>query len=284
MGVTPLTQQVFAQEFPQLQQVALPAYNIRYSSVLPIWLKLIFDLPRLKNVIKKENRQLNDIVSKNNIEVVISDNRYGLFNTKTINVMVCHQVNLVTPFFSSIANSIHMKWLSKFTEIWVPDYQDRSKALAGELSNNKLNLNCKYIGPLSRLTKLNTKQKYDHLFLLSGPDPQHTDLLKRVIELTKRSSSRLIAIVTSKEVKLTSGVDVFYLPDSKTLSELIASSKQIICRSGYSTLMDMYLMGKTDLVLIPTKGQSEQEYLAEYWKTHFNTVILSEHKLNEFKI
>lgn len=284
LGVTPLTELVLGQAFPQLQKISLPSYEIRYSLVLPIWLKLVFDLPRLRAVIKKEHQLLNEIVLKNNIDVVVSDNRYGLYHPNTKNIIVCHQINLITPFFSKLANMIHKKWLSKFNEVWVPDHQDRSKALAGKLSDNKWNLNCRYIGALSRLTKLNSEQKYDQLFLLSGPDPQHTDLLNKILMLAKNNHSKRIAVVTSKKTEAVIGVDVFHLPDNKKLSELIASSKQIICRSGYSTLMDMYLLNKTDLVLIPTKGQAEQEYLAVHWKNQFNAVILNEDKLNNYNL
>jgi hypothetical protein len=284
LGVTPLTELVLGQAFPQLQKINLPPYEIRYSLVLPIWLKLVFDLPRLRAVIKKEHQLLNEIVLKNNIDVVVSDNRYGLYHPNTKNIIVCHQINLITPFFSTFANMIHKKWLSKFSEVWVPDHQNRSKALAGKLSDNKWKLNCKYIGPLSRLIKLNSEQKYDQLFLLSGPDPQHSDLLNKVLALAKNNHSKKIAVVTSKKTEAVNGADVFQLPDNKKLSELIASSKQINCRSGYSTLMDMHLLNKKDLVLIPTKGQTEQEYLAEHWKTHFNAIILNEDKLNNYNL
>lgn len=284
LGVTPLTSKILELEFPQLQKINISPYNISYSSVLPIWLKFLIHLPRFRAVIKKEHRELSQIVSGNNIDVIISDNRYGLYHSNTINIVICHQINLITPFFTSIANSIHKKWLNKFTEIWVPDFQDRSKSLAGALSSNKLNLNCNYIGPLSRLSIIKVDEKYDYLFLLSGPDPQHTVLLNKVIALAKKSTSKKVAIVTSKKIEHKDDVDVFYLPDTKKLSELIASSKQVICRSGYSTLMDLHLFGKTDLILIPTKGQTEQEYLAQHWKTHFNALILNENKLNEFKL
>jgi UDP-N-acetylglucosamine:LPS N-acetylglucosamine transferase len=120
--------------------------------------------------------------------------------------------------------------------------------------------------------------------LLSGPDPQHADLLNKVLALAKNNHSKKIAVVTSKKTEAVIGAEVFQLPDNKKLSELIASSKQIICRSGYSTLMDMYLLEKKDLVLIPTKGQTEQEYLAEHWKTHFNAIILNEDKLNNYNL
>ena len=40
------------------------------------------------------------------------------------------------------------------------------------------------------------------------------------------------------------------------------SAKKIICRSGYSTIMDLVVLGKKAF-FIPTPGQFEQEYLAQ---------------------
>ena len=53
--------------------------------------------------------------------------------------------------------------------------------------------------------------------------------------------------------------------DTPTLQSLIASTPTVMCRSGYSTLMDLVSLDKK-AILIPTSGQTEQEYLAEHMK------------------
>lgn len=63
------------------------------------------------------------------------------------------------------------------------------------------------------------------------------------------------------------------MPDAKQLSELIKSANCIICRSGYSTLMDLFVLKKTNLILIPTPAQSEQLYLASYWKKKYGAKV-----------
>ena len=79
-------------------------------------------------------------------------------------------------------------------------------------------------------------------------------------------------------------MDVFNFPKKEALRKLILSSKKIICRSGYSTLMDMHLLGKKELILIPTPGQTEQEYLAVYWKEKFNSQYLPQNKIYNFTL
>ena len=51
-----------------------------------------------------------------------------------------------------------------------------------------------------------------------------------------------------------------------SLNIVISQSKLIICRSGYSTVMDLAKLGKK-AIFIPTPGQTEQEYLANYYMT-----------------
>jgi UDP-N-acetylglucosamine:LPS N-acetylglucosamine transferase len=81
----------------------------------------------------------------------------------------------------------------------------------------------------------------------------------------------------------------------RELRQMIKAAKVIICRPGYSTLMDLAVLGRT-AVLVPTPGQTEQEYLADYLSSgglflkmdqrHFDleTAIESGKKLNNFVI
>jgi UDP-N-acetylglucosamine:LPS N-acetylglucosamine transferase len=55
---------------------------------------------------------------------------------------------------------------------------------------------------------------------------------------------------------------VSHLPSDELKAHLLAA-KEIICRSGYSSIMDLHVLGKK-ATLIPTPGQTEQEYLADY--------------------
>lgn len=284
LGCTSLTEKILNEEFPQLEKVQLPEYAISYSNTMPIWFKLVSQYSRIKSIINREHQMLVNLIRTKNIEVVISDNRYGLFNKDILSIMVCHQINLVAPFLSKLANKIHATLLHNFNEIWVPDFEDGSRRLAGELSRNKLGFHCKYIGPLSRLEKVNNEITYDLLFLLSGPEPSQTNLLNSIISKVKGSSTKKIVIVSSANPSVTiiPSVTFFQLPSAKDLSAIISKSKVVICRSGYSTLMDMYVLGKKNLILIPTKGQTEQEYLAEYWSRKMDSVILKESEIKQY--
>lgn len=283
IGTTSLTEKIFKEEFPELERLQLPEYDISYSSVLPLWLKLGTQYPKILNAIKQEHELLETYILEKKIDIVVSDNRYGLYSKDAHSIIICHQLNLKTPIFEKWSNSTHVELLRKFNEVWVPDYEEKDKKLSGELSENVFGLNCKYIGPLSRLQKVKTEIKYDYLFLLSGPEPTQTDLLKSVIDKLKDYKGKAV-IVSSSSISsdLQENIILIKLPKANELSEIIAASKTVICRSGYSTLMDMHALGKKELILIPTPGQTEQEYLAEFWSKMFNSVCLPEGQLGTY--
>lgn len=291
LGITPLTKTILEPEFPQLKKIELPAYEIEYSKTLPLWIKLGLSYPRLSQIIAKEKKLLDKIISENNINVVISDNRFGLYSSKVHCVFMTHQVFLKAPAFQKLAQSVNKKYILKYNEVWVPDHASSETNLSGELSHGThFHKNVKYIGPKSRLQDVICdveKNKYDYLFLLSGPEPGRTTLEAALVKKAKEAHKK-IALVRGSRFKIqdsrTEGIDIFDFPSKEELKKLILSSQKIICRSGYSTLMDMHLLGKKELILIPTPGQSEQEYLAEYWHNQFGTTTLLEKNIQHFNL
>jgi len=274
LGVTPLTSKILCTEFPELEVIALPNYSIQYSRILPLWLKLLLQFPKIAAVIKKENLLLDHWIQKHQLDIVISDNRYGLFHPKTTNIIICHQINLKAPLFNRASNKKNIGYLKNFHEVWVPDYQNANDNLAGSLSINVHKLPVKYIGPQSRLQPLNQAAVYHALFLLSGPQPLQGLLLNKIMALAATLVNKKIAIIAESvfEKTIPLHVDFFSLPDVNEINKIIAQSDWVICRSGYSTLMDMHVLGKEKLIIIPTPGQTEQEYLASYWQDRFETV------------
>lgn len=290
LGVTPLAKLIFDEEFRDLKKIDLPAYNIKYSSVLPLWIKLGLSAPRISQIITDENKILVKIIEEHKIDIVISDNRFGLYNEKVHSVFITHQLFLKAPVFENFGSRVNQKYILKFNEVWVPDYESEKESLSGELSHgNFFYKNVKYMGAQSRLKDVITdfeKDRYDYLILLSGPEPARTVLEEELWKKAK-SSGKKIALVRGSEFGVRSSeenIEVFDLPSKEELKKLILSSKKIICRSGYSTLMDMHLLGKKELILIPTPGQTEQEYLAEYWKQKFNSEYLPQNKISNFKL
>jgi len=129
LGVTPLTKFIFDDEFPNLKKIDLEPYNISYSKKHSLTLKLLLDFTRVKKVIKKENEQLKSIINENKIEVVISDNRLGLFNKAIETVYITHQINIQAGIFSFLANTIHHYYIKNYNTIWIPDFENEQQSL-----------------------------------------------------------------------------------------------------------------------------------------------------------
>lgn len=289
LGVTPLTSKIFNEEFPHLEKIEVPAYNIRYSFFLPLWLKLALQAPRIFNVIRKENKFLQRLLSQQKIDVVISDNRFGLHSKDVYCVFITHQVFLKASFMESFSQGLNKNYIKQFDELWIPDFEKESESLSAELSHGvHFHPNVKYIGPQSRLKcAVETKKNYDFLVMLSGPEPQYSLLEQLLLKKADLEPAFKFAFVSQRDQdKLRTDenhIKFFTTRNKDKLSAFIASSDKIICRSGYSTLMDLYLLNKKDIILIPTPGQTEQEYLAEYWQKKFNAKIILQKDLAGFK-
>ena len=288
IGVTDVNKQFFDLYFPDIQKINVPSYGIKYSKLLPVWLKILFQFSKIKSVIRQEQKLLEKIVIENSIDVVISDNRFGLFNKKTENIFITHQIKIVAPFFSGYATKFNLNYIHNFSRVWVPDHKNQSERLSGNLSDSDaVSIPVEYIGPQSALSifdlDIATIDRSDYLILLSGVEPQRTILENSLIDKFKFSNKKITLVRGSDtEVKIENkNISVINFAYGAELKKLILSAETIICRSGYSTLMDLNFLKKEKLILVPTPGQTEQKYLAQYWKEKFNAKVYLQDQLTQ---
>lgn len=286
LGVTKTTSLIFDEEFPELRKIEVEPYAISYSKFLPLPLKLLLDSGRILNVIKKEKLQLANYIKEFGINVVISDNRFGLSNPEVECIYITHQLNIQAGLFSGLANKIHHRYIKQFNEVWAPDLENENERLAGNLSGSRSLKRVKYIGVLSRLEVQEQKtEPFDYLCLLSGPEPQRTVLEKIMMQQAIGSEKKMVLVRGTKEKQgfvVPENVRIIDLPDAKVLSQLIQAADTVICRSGYSTLMDLKQLQKKKFIFIPTPGQAEQAYLADHWKRNFKAEVISQDAMKYF--
>ncbi|HEX7413744.1 MAG TPA: glycosyltransferase [Bacteroidia bacterium] len=273
IACTPQQKQFLQQELNDIEYVDLFGYNISYSTFLPLCFKILVQLPKLYFVVKKENRWLANYLQENKVDIVISDNRFGFYNKSVESIFITHQLNIQAPTFKKVINRINNSFIKNYNKCWIPDYAEKEKGLSGILSDyNKQLQNIEFINPLSRFKKKEPQQnKYDVLILLSGPEPQRSLLENKLVSVFLNTNYAIALVrgsVTPRGREIPANFFVLDVASSKQLQELFNSSEKIICRSGYSTLMDLYMLGLKAL-LIPTPGQTEQEYLADYWEEKF---------------
>lgn len=261
--------QLLKEEFPNLLLIALPAYDVRYDSDNMV-VSMGKQLPKVLRAMYAEHRMLKQIIQQHNIDLVISDNRYGLFNRKVKCIFLTHQINLLipNPLLQWYTRRSLRFWINTFfDECWVPDVAD-SPNISGKLSHGVAMKAIKYIGVLSRMQQYETIRKYDLVVVLSGPEPQRTKLEEKVIAQTRTLDKKILIVggkPESQERKMISAnVEYVAFMNTKDLKEAMLASDVVMSRSGYSTLMDLVKIGK-QAILIPTPGQTEQEYLADHF-------------------
>lgn len=257
-------------EFPTLEILELPSYQIEYSEKGENlkWQLLKNSLKTVK-AIQQEKKIIKNWIEKYNINGIISDNRHGVFSNKVPSVYITHQLNVLSGNTTWLTSKIHQNIIKKYTECWVPDSKNTPN-LTGELGHlEKANLNLKYIGPLSRLQKKEIDKKYDLMVLLSGPEPQRGILEEKLkIEILNFSGQTIFikGVVEKNQIKeQVDNVTYYNFMSSIELEQAFNESEMVLCRSGYTTVMDLVKLRKKAF-FIPTPGQYEQEYLAEKYK------------------
>jgi uncharacterized protein (TIGR00661 family) len=239
--------------------------------------KMFRKLPSIIYIIIREHRKLKKIIKKYDIDAVISDNRYGLFSKRVPSIFISHQLMIKCPnwlkFFEPLLYLANNFFISKYTACWVPDYSGKIN-LSGDLSHKYPRLHKIYfIGPQSRLYNtdnihLSNSNIYDLMVILSGPEPQRS-ILEDII-ISQLSGKNIKAIVVLGKL---GGIDkkdenenvtIYSYLTSDNIIKYMNQSNIILCRSGYSSIMDLSALGKK-AILIPTPGQTEQEYLAQFF-------------------
>lgn len=299
--------ELLKEEFPHLQHIAFRGYRIRFRNRVGIGLSLVLLFPSLLYRLIWEHTEINRLIKKHRIDVVISDNRYGLWTKKAYSVFITHQPNIVPPkpftWGNSILRAVVRRVIRQYNACWIPDTATEP-CLSGRLSHGyPLPSNTKFIGLLSRFSPENLDQSgdpmlvkdvvsqdsankisensYDVVAIVSGPEPYRTtfekDLVKQLQELPLKSllltgtinassgnsGDKQDALNQHDGISNTTGGSVTIVPHlhAKELLRVLIKGPIVICRSGYSTLMDLAFTGNR-VICIPTPGQTEQEYLA----------------------
>jgi len=284
---------LFRNELPGLSYIKFTGFKPGYSHFLPQYLVLLLKTPLLLYHIILEHFRLKRIIREHAIDIVISDNRFGLWNRKVTTAYVTHMPLIPLPkpirFLEFFGILLHRAVIKKYSLCFIPDLPGELN-VSGRLSHGiKLPDNVRYTGILSRFnttwpsTQENPTKFQHNTVILSGPEPQREILKQKLAGLLKEQDPPTVILEgrPDKMREIVRSGNTFYynhLPSSE-MKEMITGSESIITRSGYTTIMELVSLNCSAL-LIPTPGQTEQEYLAEYLseKGWFSTISQSEIK------
>ncbi len=270
--------ELLKEEFPYLPHHALPEYDIHYKYP-SMTINMAIQSWKIIKAIRSEKKEVEKLVRQHDIDTIISDNRYGVLNESCKSVILCHQINILHPFkpLARVATAINHRWINKFNECWVPDFPPPNN-LSGKLSlSTKVN-KLRFIDALSRFEPMNIPIEREILVILSGPEPSRTVLESKLLKVLDKMDIMMVRGVYSTQDQS----HLVNFMNAVELNRAICSSRLIICRSGYTSLMDLLKL-KKKAILIPTPGQGEQEYLAKLAEKHYNTYfkVIKESEIEE---
>lgn len=253
-------------EFPDLSYLQLPSYKIRYYTSNMYW-NMAWQGPKFLRAIFAERLHLKKLIRQHHFDAIISDNRFGCFHPHVPSIFMTHQlhIKIPDPVFNKVVNWINQKIIRQFDQCWVPDYPGPEN-LAGSLSFPPIHAKTIYLGPLSRMQPLTLEKRYDLIVILSGPEPQRSNLEKALLIQLQKLPYKVLVVQGKTEVRARKqrhkNIEIVAHLTTPDLNRALASSRYVICRSGYSSIMDLAATAHKAL-LIPTPGQTEQEYLAD---------------------
>jgi uncharacterized protein (TIGR00661 family) len=256
---------LLTKEFPDQTIVATNSYAVSYASNAATFnIELALQIPKFMRAIKEEQSHCKALCEEYGVDCIISDNRYGFYQKTIPSAFICHQLHLLYPgnrLIEKIVNKSYQGYLNKFSQLWVPDINPPNN-LSGQMSDLSWK-NVHYIGIESRFKHQAQAVKYDSISILSGPEPQRTLLEEELLKKLHELNGKHCLVRGSGEVdwKENQDIHVVHLATSELLNQLINESALVICRAGYTSVMDLIKLQKS-AILIPTPGQAEQEYLA----------------------
>ncbi|MEM0492884.1 MAG: glycosyltransferase family protein [Candidatus Thermoplasmatota archaeon] len=233
-------------------------------------------------------QQLSRILEKNKYDRVISDGRYDIYSKKIPSYFISHQMRIMNPLririFEKEMERFNLFFFKRYKAFIIPDYKDDD--LSGDLSHN-LDLidedKLHYVGVLSDFKKRRIKRDIDYLISISGPEPQRTILEKLLLKEVERLEGNIVITLGKPECSeletIENHITIYTSVDKNKREELLNKARLCISRSGYSTIMDLAVVG-TKALMIPTPGQTEQEYLAEYHNKKNTFYSVRQHRLS----
>ncbi len=259
--------------FPECASHELPGYNITYPT-RSVLLNAISQLRNMLRAVSAEHRLTEELISKHRFHAIISDNRYGCYHPSIPSILITHQLrNLAeTTILSKPGEWLVNGYLRHFDEVWIPDTPDR--ILSGKLTDIS-SKKVRFIGHLSDQVYSPQEKLYDIAAILSGPEPQRTKLEKEILPQLVAHRGKCVLVrgmMNDDPPSYEADVTIHSYMDRSGINNLLNSSEVILCRTGYSSLMDLLNVG-AKAILIPTPGQPEQVYLGERMKRYEQFVV-----------
>ncbi len=264
-------------ECPECGFIEFEDYPLPYSSSKYFLPKFFATIPSIAKALIEEHKKALELISKNKYDMVVSDSRFGVYSENVPSFIISHQLRLsalrhMKPL-EDISQYMNEYFFKNFDRIIVPSNQPGENCLSGKLcqtAHKAINAKAYYAGILSSAYKMDVPEDLDFLVIISGPEPQRVKLEEIILANIQKLPGKKAALLgrpgETFEKKLDEDTIIKSFAGGEEKMILMNRAKFIITRSGYTTMMDIAELDKKRGFFIPTPGQTEHEYLSEYYE------------------
>jgi UDP:flavonoid glycosyltransferase YjiC (YdhE family) len=236
-------------------------FYFKYTVTLPvIWWDTI-----------RQHVDLEHLLAGDRFDVLVSDNRYAAWSRKLPSYLIAHGLRFIAPGRNRVLElgleRFNARAFSPYTRILVPDFEHDD--LSGDLSHGLRFYppdQVRYLGLLSSVPRLDLRPDLDAFISISGPEPQRTILERTILRQLGTVVGRgLVALGRPgmPQRGQVNGWEIAGYLGRREQADAMNRCRLAVIRAGYSTIMELAEIGKA-AVLIPTPGQTEQEYVTGY--------------------
>lgn len=272
-----------------LEYIDIPDYPMLLSeNSRQFMAKSVIYWPNFVYRMRRGLTKVTKIIKNKKYDLIISDGRYESYSRKIPSFLITHQIRILNPLRVKMlergSEIFNLFFFKRFAGVLIPDYEDEDN-LSGELSHNLHRIDEKklhYVGVLSDFKKKNTKKDIDYLISITGPEPQRSILQNRLLPQLNTLEGKVVVTLgktEKKEMIKKDNVETYSFMTKEEREDILNRSKLVVSRSGYSTILDLAVIGNKAL-MTPTPGQTEQEYLAKYHNNKNNFYSVDQNKIN----
>lgn len=251
--------------------------------------RMALSLPQIFFTFRREQAFVRRLWERERFEGIVSDSRFGVWLPQVPSYFLTHSLRQIVPgrwrWLETLVERSQRKLLAGGRKILVPDVE-ADGGLAGDLCHD---VACdwgpgrvEYLGILSSLRRRRVPQDIDCFISVSGPEPQRSLFERIVLEQAPQLRGRVVIALGrpgAPDSTLEGGrIRVHGYLDRARQEETMNRARLVVSRSGYTTLMELAELGRRAL-LVPTPGQTEQQYLARHHEARGHLHAVAQHRL-----
>lgn len=237
------------------------------------YIRMSLSMPQVMLTFRRERAFTEHLCAEHGFDRVVSDSRFGVVSTRVPSYYIFHSLRQILPWrmkaMERWVEKNQRRMLADARRVLVPDQEEHG--IAGDLCHDMAcdwNARAEYLGILSSISNRGLEPDVDVFISISGAEPQRTYLERLVLAQVHELGPRRVEVTLGRpdlpyRCTVQGRVRVHTYLNRGRQEEMLNRARLVVTRSGYTTLMELAELGKRAL-LIPTVGQSEQEYLADY--------------------